>query len=184
MELPNKKYGTLYIDPAWEQELVGKFKTRFQRSQELPYDTMSYEKIANLPLKSLCLPETHIWLWTSNQWVKKSLKLLEDWDFNYLCMVTWVKPSGVGAWFANTTQHLLFAYNEKCVFPKNRYRPTHIITGLPKKHSQKPKEFYKLIEGISPEPRLELFARDRRQGWDAWGLEVPLDTQNLLSHCV
>jgi len=51
---------------------------------------------------------------------------------------------------------------------------------LPKRHSQKPAGFYSLIESISDEPRIELFARQRREGWDAYGNEVPSEVQMKL----
>ncbi len=39
-----------------------------------------------------------------------------------------------------------------------------------KEHSAKPEGFMDLVERVSPEPRLEMFARRARlAGWDYWG---------------
>lgn len=40
------------------------------------------------------------------------------------------------------------------------------------KHSQKPETFHEIIETMFPNvPKLEMFARSERAGWDAWGNE-------------
>ena len=39
-------------------------------------------------------------------------------------------------------------------------------------HSRKPDEMRKMIEIVSYEPKVELFARERFDGWDAWGNEI------------
>ncbi len=92
----------------------------------------------------------------------------------------WVKPSGCGNYFIHRTQTILFGYKEKCIFPKARYIP-NVIFANEGKHSQKPKESYDLIESVSLEPRLELFARPvtsmfpKIPGWHVWGNEVEPD---------
>ncbi len=181
MNFPNKRYKTVLIDPPWKQPLINHFDRRPHRPKELPYPTMSLQEIISLPIQDLCEEGTHLWLWTTNRFLHDAFHVIDAWGFKYLNTVTWVKPSGVGAWFANTTQHLLCAYNKRCIFRKAKYRPTHLITSIPKRHSEKPVEFYKLIESISETPRIELFARNMREGWDAWGDQVPNRCQKLLA---
>jgi N6-adenosine-specific RNA methylase IME4 len=41
-----------------------------------------------------------------------------------------------------------------------------------RQHGRKPDEQYERIERLVAGPYLELFARERRAGWDAWGNEV------------
>jgi N6-adenosine-specific RNA methylase IME4 len=43
-----------------------------------------------------------------------------------------------------------------------------IVAGR-REHSRKPEEARERIEALVPGPRLEMFARDPREGWDAWG---------------
>jgi N6-adenosine-specific RNA methylase IME4 len=40
-------------------------------------------------------------------------------------------------------------------------------------HSEKPEEFYAMVEQVSPGPYLDMFARRPRLGWDVWGDEAP-----------
>ena len=74
--------------------------------------------------------------------------------------------------FVNKTQHLLFGYKGKLTMGNGRYAPT-IMKYIPTQHSRKPENSYELIESISFQPMLELFARPPvRGGWDVWGNEV------------
>jgi len=95
---------------------------------------------------------------------------MKAWGFTYLAPVTWVKPSGFGAYFAHRTQTVLFGYFRRCDFPLARYQPT-VLFANPHGHSAKPEAFIDFVETISPEPRVELFARRHRLGWDVWGNE-------------
>ena len=171
------KYQTIYADPPWEQQMRGKDKRRPNRAIELPYPTMTWQEISILPISKIAEDGCHLWLWTTNQFIHAGFHVMEAWGFKYLAPITWVKPSGVGNYFISVTQTLLFGYKGKCIFPLARYKPTVVQTSIPKRHSQKPEEFYELIESISPEPRLELFARRKRDGWDCWGNEVESDIE-------
>lgn len=166
-------YKTIVIDPPWEHELTGSFK-RENRAKTLPYKTMTLEQIKSLPISDYADIGCHIWLWTTNRMLRQSFEVLESWGFKYLTMITWVKTSGVGAYFANTTQHILFGYYKKCLFTKARWKPTHFITKPVGKgqHSVKPEESYQLIESISELPRIDIFARKERIGYDVIGDEL------------
>jgi len=157
--------------------MAGKYRTRHRRIRTLPYPTMSLDKIKELPISELAEKSCHLWLWTTNQFLPAGFEVMMAWGFKYLAPITWVKPSGCGNYFVSVTQTLLFGYKNKCIFPLERYKPTVVHTGLPQNHSQKPEEFYNLIESISPKPRLELFARNKRDGWDCWGNEVESDIE-------
>jgi N6-adenosine-specific RNA methylase IME4 len=172
-----KKYKTILADPCWEQKMAGKYATRHRRIRKLPYSTLSVEEIKNLPIGNFAEEGCHLWLWTTNQFLKEAFEVMEAWGFKYLSTITWVKPSGCGNWFVSRTQHCLFGYKDKCKFNKERYKPTVFFANIPKKHSKKPIEFYDLIESISDKERLELFARNKRDGWDVWGNEVDSDVQ-------
>jgi len=171
-----KKYLTIVADPPWEERLSGKYRN-YNLRRKLDYPTMGIAEICALPIGGIAEDGCHLWLWTTNQFLHAGFHVMDAWGFKYLSPITWVKPSGVGNYFISVTQTLLFGYKCKCVFPLERYKPTVISTGLPKKHSQKPEAFYELIESISPPPRLELFARNKRDGWDCWGNEVESDIE-------
>jgi N6-adenosine-specific RNA methylase IME4 len=137
----------------------------------LEYPTMSIEQICAMPIAPLAAADCHLWLWTTNQHLEDGFKVMRAWGFKYLAPIHWIKASGQGNWFIHRTQTILFGYREKCVFPLARYLPNIFHSGDPKRHSQKPAESIALIEKVSSEPRLELFARENRPGWDAWGNE-------------
>lgn len=167
-------FRTILADPPWQQTMAG----RRQRAKggfkedSLPYPSLSVDTICKLPVGDLAEEACHLWLWTTNQFLEEGFRVMRAWGFKYLCPIHWIKPSGVGNWFVHRSQTLLFGYKQKCRFPMKRYAPNIITSGDPVRHSQKPVEAYTLIESVSPAQRLELFARQQREGWDVWGNEV------------
>ena len=170
-------FGCILADPPWPFKGTGAWKSRKRgpNAVKCPYPTMTIEAICALPVATLAAPDAHLWLWTDNTNLRRGFEVMEAWGFRYLAPVTWVKDSGVGMWFVHRTQTLLMGYKEKCVFDGARYRPTVLLGGTPKRHSEKPESSYQLIESISRGPRLEMFARRKREGWSSWGNEVPCD---------
>jgi N6-adenosine-specific RNA methylase IME4 len=167
-------YRTILADPPWAQQMSGKYRTtRNQRPERMPYSMMSLDEIMSLDVGSAAAPDCHLWLWTTNQFLEAGLQVMRAWGFKYLAPVHWIKPSGIGNYFVHRTQTVLFGYKKKCVFPLRRYAPNIMqFPGYPKRHSEKPRATYKYIEAISPEPRLELFGRKERDGWDVIGNEI------------
>lgn len=182
-----KKYRTILADPPWEMGKLGRGKdARKGRNYHcgeivhLQYPTMSINEICELPVNQFADEASHLWIWTTNKTLRDTFSVIEAWGFKYLNTLTYNKPSGVGPWFVNTTQHLMFAYKGKLNMGQGRYaRTSQYYT--PTRHSKKPSESYGLIESISESPRLELFARpispllQKRDGWDVWGNEVTSD---------
>jgi len=173
----NKKYQTILADPPWQQGMRGHYNNSPNAAKVLPYQTMMVAEIKALPVGDIAEVGCHLWLWTTNQFLRAGFEVMEAWGFKYLAPITWVKPSGLGNYFIHRTQTVLFGYKAKCVFPLARYKPTVLIATDPHNHSEKPGASYDLIESISPEPRIELFARARRFGWDCWGNEVESDIE-------
>jgi N6-adenosine-specific RNA methylase IME4 len=174
---PDKKYRTIYADPPWQQGVTGQYSSRHGRPKSLCYPLMALSEIINLPVADLAEEGCHLWLWTSNQFLREGFEVMEAWGFKYLAPITWVKPSGVGNYFVHRTQTMLFGYKGKCIFPSGRFKPTVFMATCPKRHSEKPLAARELVESISPEPRIELFARPTGdmfayEGWDLWGNEV------------
>ena len=169
----SKKYRCILIDPPTPQPMIGKFKGRHSISDKLHYKTMTIEQIKSLPVEEFAEEGCHLWLWTTNAFLKDSFDFMAAWNFKYLNIITWIKPSGLGAWFVNTTQHVLFGYYKKCQFNKVKYLPTH-FNGIvkPGEHSKKPNSLLQLVEWISDEPRIEIFARKKRPRWDYIGDEL------------
>lgn len=170
--LPTGQYACIVADPPWPVKVTGAMAGRHKGPRALPYETMSVDAIKALPVQSIAAPNAHLWLWTTNRFLRPAFDVMAAWGFTNLTTVTWVKPSGYGPWFASTTQHVLFGYHGECRFPLGRFKPTH-FTATPRRHSEKPDVFYELVREVSPGPRIELFARRAIEGFDAWGDEAP-----------
>ena len=172
-----KRFRCILADPPWELTMRGKRKRAKEPNlpESLPYSTMTLDEICAIPVAELAAEDCHLWLWTTNQHLPDGFRVMESWGFRYLAPIHWVKPSGVGNWFIHRTQTLLFGYSKRCLFEHSRYKPNLIFTGDPKRHSEKPEESYQLIESVSSGPRLELFARKKRDGWSVFGNEVESD---------
>lgn len=177
-----KKYQIIYADPPWD---LGEFglgrdmrpnrKYNIGRAIKLDYPVMSEAEICSLGVPSIADDICHLWLWAANGSVHSAFHVMEAWGFKYLNMLTFNKPSGVGAWFVNTTQHLLFGYKGKLEMGEGRYTPTS-QKFQPRRNSKKPDFVYDLVESVSPyDRRIELFARQKVEGWSVWGNEVESD---------
>jgi N6-adenosine-specific RNA methylase IME4 len=167
------KYRTILADPPWQQKLTGKrIRPKGGQPPSLPYATMRLDEICSLPVGEYAAEDCHCWLWTTNAFLESGFAVMRSWGFKYLAPIHWIKPSGTGNYVIHRSQTLLLGYRSRCIFDRKRYFPNLVFTGDPVRHSQKPEPFYGLIERVSHEPRLELFARLPRQGWDAWGDEI------------
>jgi len=173
------KFGTILADPPWRFiNRTGKMAPEHRRLYRYP--TMSLEEIKNLPVRDLTLPQAHLYLWVPNALIKEGLEVMEAWGFEYKTNIVWYKirkdggpdRRGVGFYFRNVTELVLFGVKGNLRTFKPARRLPNIILAPKRKHSCKPDQLYEIIEQVSPPPYLELFARQRRPGWIAWGNEV------------
>lgn len=172
-------FGTILLDPPWRfMNRTGKVAPEHRRLAR--YETMATEELARLPVGDLAKPASHIYLWCPNALLAEGLHLLDAWGFTYKTNLVWYKVRkdggpdgrGVGFYFRNVTELVLFGVKGKLrTLPPGR-RQTNIIVHRKREHSAKPPTLYQIIEDCSPAPFLELFARDRRDGWQQWGNEV------------
>jgi len=173
-------YRTILADPPWPQQMSNAYlKTKQHRPTSLPYPTLTVDQIKAMPVGELAETGCHLWLWVTNRFLRDGFDVIDAWGFKFLAPITWVKQSGIGNYFIHRTEHLLFGYKGKCQFNAARYVPNvyHWPQNTPGNHSRKPPGSYELIESISDERRLELFARQSRPGWHVWGNEVRSDVR-------
>ena len=147
---------------------------------------MTFAQIAELPVGSLALPQSHLYLWTPNALIAEALQIMRAWGFTYKTNIVWLKVRkdgkpdgrGVGFYFRNVTELLLFGVkgNLRTLRP-GRSQVNTIITRK-QEHSRKPDEQYKIIMDCSPRPFLELFARKRMEGWTSWGDQAETYEEN------
>jgi N6-adenosine-specific RNA methylase IME4 len=142
------------------------------------YDTMTLEDICALPVASVAADTAHLYLWVPNALLLEGLAVLSSWGFTYKTNIVWHKVRkdggpdgrGVGFYFRNTTELLLFGIrgkNARTLAPGRSQ--VNIIRAMKREHSRKPDETYDLIERCSSGPYLELFARGARPNWSVWG---------------
>ncbi len=143
----------------------------------MDYPLMKLDEIKKMPIKNLAKDKCWVFLWTTQKYLFDAKSVLENWGFNFLCMGVWEKTFGKSAGmplfgFRWNAEFILIGYNKK---------PDLWIKGKPLiplcfqaeniRHSQKPDKFYKMIEPLGNE-RIDIFARQKRKGWDVWGNEV------------
>jgi len=177
------KYRTIVADPPWKYGKWGKAdpKTRPNcKEYNMPYETMSIEEIKALNVSDLADENCELYLWTTQKYLPDAFEVLKAWGFKYCQTLTWCKTprgKGQGGVYCPTNEFLILGRKGK--MPKvERVDTTWFHTKRPHNaHSKKPEFFQELIETVSDAPRLEMFARRKRIGWDIWGNELENDVE-------
>jgi len=168
-----KKYKIIYADPPW------KYRNNRTGGSMLPQDVyypkMTTKEICDLPVQDISDKDSVLFLWSTVPMIEDAFCVLKAWGFKYKTMLFWRKimSLGLGFWFRGQVEILLMGIKGK--IKAFRIQKANIIQAKVRKHSQKPDEFYELIEMTGLEPKIELFARNKRPGWDVWGNEVKSD---------
>lgn len=178
-------YRTITADPPWAyRDAVGPGagsgpdRTRGRRGAAGYYSTMSLDEIKALGAGGTvagyqAARNAHLYLWTTNAFIREAHEVAIAWGFAPKTVLTWIKPQmGMGAYLRNSTEHCIFAVRGSLRLHVKNQR-TH-FTASRRRHSEKPPEFFEIVERCSPGPYLELFARKRRENWHAWGFEAPI----------
>ena len=173
----SRTFGAILADPPWQfTNRTGKVAPEHRRLTR--YDTMDLAAICRLPVEKLAAPMAHLYLWVPNALLPEGLQVMQAWGFAYKSNIVWHKirkdggsdGRGVGFYFRNVTELLLFGVrgrNARTLAAGRRQ--VNLLATRKREHSRKPDEIYPVIEACSPGPRLELFARGSRPGWEAWG---------------
>lgn len=169
-------YRTIVIDPPWPEKGGGKCK----RGADRHYPVLSVEDIPRVVWSAEAYrpcEDTHLYLWVTNNYLPQGLWVITVLGFRYVTAITWAKDrAGLGQYFRGQTEHMLFAVKGNGISLRREHTERRdlstLILAKRGKHSAKPEAAYLHIEAASPGPYLEMFARTRRDGWDAWGNEV------------
>jgi N6-adenosine-specific RNA methylase IME4 len=172
-----RRYPVIYADPPWDYQLYDE-TTGSARAAAEHYPTMKLEEICALPVPELVTAAAVLFLWTTAPHLQESFQVLAAWGFEYKTNVVWVKHAqGLGFFVRGQHELLLIATRGDIPCPQPANRPPSIITAPRREHSRKPDEAYELIERMYPElPKIELFARNVREGWAAWGNQAPVES--------
>lgn len=168
--LPEGKYSLIYADPPWRYEHA---KTESRRIEN-QYPTMELEEICGLPVHQAAADDCVLFLWTTSPKLAESMKVIDAWGFEYRTCAIWDKEViGMGYYFRQQHELLLVAARGQPGTPEAGDRVGSIIRKRRGEHSAKPVEFYELIESMYPHAvKLEMFARQSREGWHSWGNQV------------
>ena len=180
----NKKYKIIYADPPWayrDKALAG------NRGAVCKYPVQSKEWLESLKVRDIADTDAILFLWVTMPKLDEAFDLITAWGFQYKTVAfTWVKrnrksPSwfwGMGRWTRANAELCLLATKGQ---PKRVSAAVHSIIDTPiEEHSKKPAvvrdRILSLMGGVK---RIELFARQKADGWDAWGNEVKSDIDLL-----
>jgi N6-adenosine-specific RNA methylase IME4 len=179
--IPHGGYECIVADPPWQYGKWGKASVAPRGSSyqpqdsEMPYNTMSVDEISAMNVKGLAADNCDLYLWTTGKYLPAAFDVLKAWGFKYCQTLTWCKKpkgTGQGGLYCPTTEYLILGRRGKMPKGKTRLDTTWWEVKRPMKHSKKPEFFQDMIEQMSNGPRIELFARRARDGWDVWGNEV------------
>lgn len=162
-----KIYPVIYADPPWQYD----YSPTEVRAIENHYPTMSLEQIKALPIGNIVSDDAILFMWATSPKLREAFQVLEAWGFEYRSSAIWVKNQlGMGYYFRQQHELLLIATRGSMPAPAPADRPRSVFTSDRTEHSAKPAEFAEFIERMYPTlPRIELFCRSPRHGWDVWG---------------
>jgi N6-adenosine-specific RNA methylase IME4 len=170
---PEGQFSCIVIDPPWPMDKIER-DVRPNQGPVLDYPVLTITEIADddiVPVRSKAADDCHIYLWVTHRFLPDGIDLLAEWDFNYQCVMTWRKNVGITpySWMYDT-EHVLFGRRGN--LPLDRLGLRLSFEAPVTRHSAKPDVFYQRVVEASPGPRLEMFARSKREGFTAWGNEV------------
>lgn len=189
--LPDKKYQIIYADPPWtfssrlrtsKKDKSGKFM--FYKPDTTPgmrYDTQSGEWIKSLPVRDISDTDAILFMWTTDAHLELAIEVINSWGFTYKTIgFIWNKKekSGkqvcyMGAWTTKGSEICLLATKGKIHEKIKSHKVRQLVEAERRGHSQKPDIIRdKIVELMGDLPRIELFAREKTEGWDVWGNEV------------
>ncbi len=183
-----KKYKIIYADPPWKYNDKLGTNSAKMGGYDKYYKGMELQDICELPIKDLADEDCILFLWATMPKLQEAFKVIEAWGFKHKTTAfTWIKLNpkantifkGVGRWVQGNAEIVLLATKGKPHrIAKNI---SQVVMAKRGKHSRKPNEVRKRIVRLMGDlPRIELFARERVEGWDAWGNQVPKEEQRLL----
>ena len=164
-------YRVAVVDPPWPYD-VSQFDPSLRATH--PYPQMSLDQIRAIPVASIMHEVSIVWLWTTNYHMRFAYSVLDAWGFREKTILTWAKDRmGTGDWLRGQTEHAILAVRGKPVVELTNQ--TTLLHGPLRANSQKPVEFYDLVEKLCPAPRYaDLFSRYRHnERWDCHGDEAP-----------
>ena len=169
VNLPESKYRVIYADPPWS---YGNTQPDYHTEQRDHYPTMTLAQICALRVQEICLDDAVLFLWVTSPILEESFRVIQAWGFNYKASFVWDKVKHNMGHYNSVRHELLLVCTRGSCQPDARKLFDSVVTEERTTHSRKPDVFYEIIETIYPHgKKLELFARQKKQGWDVYGFE-------------
>jgi N6-adenosine-specific RNA methylase IME4 len=175
--LPRQHWPVGLADPPIKYE---EFSDTSSRSPAWHYPTMTLEQLCQLrvdgrPVSDLFAPSAAVFITLPQTLMLKADALFHAWGFKYVAGSVWDKGSiGAASYFRYQHELLLLGIRGEMPPPLLDARPPSVFRAPRGRHSEKPEIIYQMIERMYPDlPKIELFARSKRPGWDPWGNEAP-----------
>ena len=176
----NKKYNIIYADPPWSYRDKRDKHPRLCGGASAHYNTMTIEEIKNLPVNKLADDNCMLFIWVTFPNLQEGLDVIKAWGFTYKTLgFSWIKTNkkngkpffGIGYYTKSNCEVCLIGVKGKPIVVSNKV--SSVIISPREEHSKKPDIVRdKIVELCGDLPRIELFARQRVDGWDCWGDEV------------
>jgi N6-adenosine-specific RNA methylase IME4/ParB-like chromosome segregation protein Spo0J len=170
-ELPTGKYETIIIDPPWQMEKIERDVAPNQVAFEYP--TMNEEELAEFDVPSIASDDCHLFCWTTHKFLPSAMRLIEAWGFRYVYLGTWHKNGGFQPFGLPQYNSEFYVYARKGT---PRFSDTKqfftCFHAQRREHSRKPDEFYDVIRRVTDGPRIDVFSREPRDGFDQFGNEA------------
>jgi len=176
-----KKYQIIYTDPPWRYGGRSYDNPEKRKPLEEYYPTMPDGNLVKLNVRKIADEDCLLFLWVVSSYLQECISVAENWGFKYITVAfVWHKKRAL---LGNYTM----AGCELCLLFKRGKIPKGKIKGIGNgikqfyeefsvKHSRKPNEIRNRIKKLFPiSNRIELFAREKTEGWDVWGNEVESD---------
>lgn len=172
--LPKKRFGVILADPEWRFESYSA-ETGMDRAADNHYPTSPLEVIKSRPVVDIAADDCALLLWATVPMLPQAIEVMAAWGFSYKSHAIWMKDQiGTGYWFRNQHELLLLGTRGKIPAPAMGDQFRSALAHAVGEHSAKPPFAHEIAEAYWPSlPKIELNARLRRPGWDAWGLEAP-----------
>jgi len=178
-----KKYQIIYADPPWDfsHNMWSAGKGGYYKKTEEEYQVMSTIDICKLPVKEITDKDCILFLWTTDAHLPDALKVIESWRFEYKTIgFYWLKKekSGkqvcyMGCWTMKCGEICLLATKGKMLKYLKVNNIRQLVEASRNKNSQKPDEVRnRIVKMFGNLPRIELFARQKTEGWDCLGNEI------------
>ncbi len=174
LDLPMFHYGLIMADPPWAFEL--RSEKGEQKAAQAQYDCMDLDAIKAMQVGHHANKDCVLWLWATNPMLPQAFEVMAAWGFQFKTAGHWSKKTANGKQ-AFGTGYILRCAGEPFLIgtvgnPGTARNVRSVIEGPVREHSRKPDEAFSAAETLTNGPYLELFSRQRRDGWDVWGNET------------